>query len=101
MSKMSDEFSFWGQDAGKLVNGIGFPIAIGIVATFVRMNRFGVRYSWAQWVTAILTSSFIAVLTYWSLDYLDLQPTVDAAIVGVASYMGTSILDAFMSRVRW
>ena len=81
------------DDLLDLLRGLLLPVVIGITACFVRLARFGVR-SWRQLAASLSTACFVAVLVHWGLDLLDLPATVDAAIVGLTSYMGGSLLDA-------
>ena len=81
-----------------ICGGVAVPILLGIVSSFVRVSRFGIR-SWGQFVSSVTASCFVAVLVHWGLDYAGFAPTVDAAIIGISSYMGGSLLDAVQSRV--
>ena len=84
--------------ATDLVNGLAVPIGLGVIASSVRIMRFGWQ-SWRQLIASAFVSCFVAVLTYWGLDFVNFPPTVDAAIVGFSAYMGGSLLDAFVGRV--
>ena len=90
------EAFFAGGEA--LVRGLAWPMIIGSCAAVVRAWRFGWK-DWRHLVASSLVSVFVAVLTFWALDYLDLEPTIDAAIIGLSSYLGGSILDALTYRV--
>lgn len=84
---------------GPLVQGIAVPLVLGVAATMTRLSRMG-WHSWTQFTSSCVVSCFTAVLAFWGLDYLDLSPTVDAAIVGVSAYMGGSLLDAIVFRAK-
>lgn len=84
---------------GPLIQGLAVPLVLGIAATMTRISKSG-WHSWTQFASSCTVSCFTAVLAYWGLDYLDLAPTVDAAIVGVSAYMGGSLLDTIVFRVR-
>ncbi|WP_165177412.1 phage holin family protein [Desulfovibrio sp. ZJ369] len=82
-----------------IVAGIVVPLLLSAVATCVRLSRFGwkgVRHLMAS----LFASTFTGVIVFWGLDYFDLSPTVDAAIISVCAYMGGSLLDAFAFRAR-
>lgn len=81
-----------------LCGGVAVPIFLGIVSSAVRASRFGLR-SWGQFFSSVTASCFVAVLIHWGLDYARFAPTVDAAIIGIGSYMGGSLLDAVQTRV--
>lgn len=84
---------------GPLLQGLAVPLVLGIAATMTRISKSG-WHSWTQFASSCCVSCFTAVLAYWGLDYLDLAPTVDAAIVGVSAYMGGSLLDTVVFRIR-
>lgn len=81
-----------------ICGGVAVPILLGIVSSFVRVSRFGIR-SWGQFFSSVTASCFVAVLVYWGLDYANFSPTVDAAVIGMSSYMGGSLLDAVQTRL--
>lgn len=78
--------------------GLGAPVAIGMTASFVRLSRSGPR-SWRRFLSSVSTSCFVGILVHWGLDYAAFPPTVDAAVIGISSYMGGSLLDAVHDRV--
>lgn len=82
-----------------LLQGIAVPLVLGIAATFTRLCRLG-WHSWTQFFSSCAVSCFVSVLAFWGLDYLDLAPTVDAAIIGFSAYMGGSLLDILVFKVR-
>ena len=82
-----------------LMQGIAVPLVLGIAATFTRLCRLG-WHSWKQFASSCIVSCFVSILAFWGLDYLDLSPTVDAAIIGVSAYMGGSLLDIIVFKVR-
>jgi len=82
-----------------LLQGIAVPLVLGIAATFTRLCRLG-WHSWKQFFSSCSVSCFVSILAYWGLDYLDLAPTVDAAIIGVSAYMGGSLLDIIVFKIR-
>ena len=84
---------------GPLVQGIAVPLVLGIAATFTRLCRMG-WHSWRQFLSSCIVSCFVSILAFWGLDYLELPPTVDAAIIGVSAYMGGSLLDIVVFRIR-
>lgn len=82
-----------------IVGGIVIPLILSSVSTCVRISRYGWRGA-RHFVASLLTSTFTGVVVFWGLDYLDLAPTVDAAIISVSAYMGGSLLDTFTFRVK-
>ena len=84
---------------GPLLQGIAVPLVLGIAATMTRLCRFGWR-SWTQFFSSCFVACFVSVLAFWGLDYFDLAPTVDAAIIGMSAYMGGSLLDIFVFRIK-
>ena len=82
----------------EICGGIAVPFFLGLVSSFVRLSRFGMR-SWRQFVSSVVASCFVAVLVHWGLDYASFMPTVDAAIIGTSAYMGGSLLDAVHMRI--
>lgn len=94
---MNEYEGFW-AGGETLARGLAWPLLLGAVAAVIRAFKFGWK-DWRHLVASSLVSVFVAVLTYWALDYLNLEPTVDAAIIGVSAYFGGAILDALMFRV--
>ena len=84
---------------GPLLQGIAVPLCLAVAATFVKISRIGWQ-SWAQMVSSLIVSSFVAIIVYWGLDYFEWPPTVDAAIIGMSAYMGGNMLDIFVFRIR-
>ena len=82
-----------------IVGGIAAPLLLSAVSTCVRVARYGWK-GLRHFVASLLTSTFTGVVVFWGLDYFDLSPTVDAAIISVCAYMGGSLLDTFAFRVR-
>lgn len=95
--KLMDEMKAFCNGLSGLLNGLGVPLVIGFVSSFVRITRFGWR-SWRQFAVSAIVSCFVGVMVYWGLDYVNLPPTVDAAIIAISSYMGGNLLDAIQAR---
>ena len=95
--KLMDEMKAFCNGLNELLNGLGVPLVIGFVSSFVRITRFGWR-SWRQFAVSAIVSCFVGVMVYWGLDYVNLPPTVDAAIIAISSYMGGNLLDAIQAR---
>lgn len=82
-----------------IVGGIAVPLLLSAVSTCVRISRYG--WKGARHLGAsLLTSTFTGVIVFWGLDYFGFSPTVDAAIISVSAYMGGSLLDNVVFRVR-
>ena len=81
-----------------LMTGLSVPLVIGAIAGFVNLLRRGGNLTWGQRLVSLMTSVFVAVLTFWGLDCMNFPPTVDTAISGGLAYMGGSFLDAVQSR---
>jgi len=82
-----------------LVQGIAVPLCLAVAATFTRLCRVG-WHSWTQLFSGLIVSSFVAVLVFWGLDYFEWSPTVDAAVIGMSAYMGGTLLDILVFRIR-
>ena len=82
-----------------IVGCIVVPLILSSVSTCVRVARYGWK-GVRNFVASLLTSTFTGVVVFWGLDYFDLPPTVDAAIISVCAYMGGSLLDTFAFRVK-
>lgn len=73
------------------------PIALSFGASLVRVAKYG-WHGLKEYVKDFVICSFMGVIIFWSLDYVDLPPTVDAAITGGASYAGKELLEAFTEK---
>lgn len=94
---MNEYEGFW-AGSEMLARGLAWPLLLGAVAAVIRACKFGWK-DWRHLIASSMVSVFVAVLTHWALDYLNLEPTVAAAITGLCSYFGGAILDALMFRV--
>lgn len=81
------------EQVKELLSGLATPLVISAAGFAVRVIRFGSK-SWRQLAASGITSMFVGVMAYWALDSVDLPPKVVAAIIGLASYMGGTLLDA-------
>lgn len=97
-TKMTDGSGFWGN-LGELFAGAGVPLLLSLAASLVRFLKFGWQ-SWHHFFSSLFTSIFVGQVVYWGLSYFDLEPSVDAAIISLSAYMGGSLLDAVVFRVR-
>lgn len=91
------DYSMW-TGMKELMIGLSVPLLIGAIAGFMNLLRRGGNLTWWQRLISLMTSVFVAVLTFWGLDCMDFPPTVDTAIIGGLAYMGGSFLDAVQSR---
>ncbi len=87
------------EGLAEIVAGIAVPLLLSAVATCTRVARFGWK-GMRHLVASLLTSTFTGVVVFWGLDYFEMSPTVDAAIISVSAYMGGALLDTFAFRVR-
>lgn len=97
-ARMTDGSSFWGN-LSELFAGAGVPLLLSLAASVVRFLKFGWR-SWRHFAASLVTSIFVGQVVFWGLDYFGLQPSVKAAIISLSAYMGGSLLDAVVFRVR-
>lgn len=75
-----------------------FPLAISLGACLARQAQYGWRGS-KQFIREFIVCSFMGVIIFWGLDYVDLPLTVDAAITGGCSFASMSLLDALTNKL--
>lgn len=97
-SKMNEQASFL-SSVSELFAGAGIPLLLSLAASFVRFSRYGWQ-SWRHFFASLFTSIFVGQVVFWGLDFFKLEPSVDAAIVSLSAYMGGSLIDAVVFRVR-
>lgn len=77
------------------------PLALSFVACLVRQLKFG-WHGFFNFLREYVIMAFMGVLVFWSLDYVDLPPTVDAAITTSSAYSGLVLIDALQkATVDW
>lgn len=95
---MSEEHSFF-EGLSTLFAGAGVPLLLSLMASAVRFSRYGWR-DWRHFFASLLMSIFVGQIVFWGLQYAGLDAQVEAAIVSISAYMGGSLLDALVYRVR-
>lgn len=72
------------------------PLALSFVACMVRQAKFG-WHGVLNFLREYTICAFVGVITFWSLDYVDLPPTLDAAITSTSAYSGLILIDAIQN----
>lgn len=74
------------------------PLVISLCACLTRQAQYG-WHGTRQFLREYVVCAFMGVLIFWGLDYVDLPPTVDAAIIGGCSFASMSLLDAITKKL--
>lgn len=83
----------------ELLAGAGVPLMLSIFASIARFTRYG-WLSLRHFLCSLITSIFVGQIVFWGLSYWPLDAAVDAAIVSISAYMGGSLLDLMVYRVK-
>ena len=97
-SKMTDNGGFF-EGLSEIIAGAGVPLLLSLGASAVRFVKSGWR-GCRHFAASLLTSIFVGQVVFWGLDYFHWSPQVQAAIVSLSAYMGGSLLDALVFRVK-
>ena len=75
-----------------------FPTVLAIIACIARQAHHGWQ-GVRVFVRELIICSFMGVVIFWSLDYADFPPTVDAAITSGGAFASLTIIDAVMDKL--
>lgn len=67
------------------------------VAAYIRKVKAGIisRFSFNELLGEMLISAFVGVVTFYLCEYAKLPPVLSAALIGIASHMGSRAIFIF------
>jgi len=71
----------------------------GGVAAYIRKVRAGIvsRFSLIELIGEMVISAFVGVMTFYFCESGDISPVLSAALIGIASHMGSRAIFIFES----
>lgn len=82
----------------EVFSGLISPLLISFFACLTLQAKHGWR-GLKVFLREYAVCAFMGVIFFWGLDYFDLPPTVDAAIIASSSYASMRLLDVLSEKL--